>query len=269
MRAVKSFIFIVVGAYIALLALLFVMQRTLLYRPDASDMEAMRAKMPGVERIFLKTADGQTLVAWHRAPREGQPLFIYLHGNAANLTARNTRLMGLAGQGWGFIAVSFRGYGGSTGSPTEAGLIADGEAAYAKAIELGIDPRRIFLFGESLGTGVAIALAGKREVAGLVLEAPYSSTADVARSIYWYVPVGLLMRDQFLSDSRVKSVRVPILIMHGDADRVVPIRFGEKLFAAANEPKEFLRVPGAGHQPLDDPRAQKRLVEWVNEVMAR
>ena len=269
MRLVKSFLFIALGSYIALLALLFVMQRSLLYRPDASDMEAMRAKMPGVERLALQTADGETLVAWYRAPREGQPLFIYLHGNAANLAARNTRLMGLAGQGWGFLAVSFRGYGGSTGSPTETGLIADGEAAYAKAMELGVPPRRIFLFGESLGTGVAIAVAGRREVRGLVLEAPYSSTADVARSIYWYVPVGLLMRDQFLSDARVKSVRAPIFIMHGEDDRVVPIRFGEKLFAAANEPKEFFRVPGAGHQPLDDARAQRRLVEWVNEVMAR
>jgi fermentation-respiration switch protein FrsA (DUF1100 family) len=230
-------------------------------------MEAMRAKMPGVERLSLKTADGETLVAWHRAPREGQPLFIYLHGNAANLSARNTRLMGMASQGWGFLAVSWRGYGGSTGSPTEEGLIADADAAYTKALELGVAPQRIFLLGESLGTGVAIALAGKREVAGLALEAPYSSTADVARSIYWYVPVGLLMRDQFLSDARVKSVRAPILIMHGEDDRVVPIRFGEKLFAAANEPKEFLRVPGGGHQPLDDPRAQRRLVEWVNEVM--
>lgn len=263
----KSFVLVVACAYIALVALLFVMQRSLLYRPDASDMDAMRATMPGVERLALKTSDGETLVAWHRPPRDGQPLFIYLHGNASNLAGRNTRLMGLAAQGWGFLAVSFRGYGGSTGSPTETGLIADGEAAYAKALELGVPPNRVFLFGESLGTGVAIALAAQREVGGLVLEAPYSSTADVARSIYWWVPVGLLMRDQFLSDSRVRDVRAPIFIMHGEADRVVPIRFGEKLFAAANEPKEFLRIPGGGHQPLDDPRARKRLVEWVGEVM--
>ncbi|MFN3891679.1 MAG: alpha/beta hydrolase [Beijerinckiaceae bacterium] len=258
---------IAVGAYVALVAALYFMQRSLLYRPNAADMEATRATMPGVERMTLKTVDGETLVAWHHPPREGQPLFIYLHGNAANLAARNTRLMGFARQGWGFLAVSYRGYGGSTGAPTEDGLIADGEAAYAKARELGISPERIFLFGESLGTGVAIALATKHQVRGLALEAPYSSTADVARSIYWFVPVGLLMRDQFLSDERVKTVRAPLFIMHGEADRVVPIRFGEKLFAAANEPKEFFRVPGGGHQPLDDPRAQKRLVEWVNDVM--
>lgn len=266
MRVLKAFLITAAGAYIALVCALFFMQRSLLYRPNASDMEAMRATMPGVERLTLGTRDGENIVAWLHPAREGEPFFIYLHGNAANLSARNTRLMGLARQGWGFLAVSFRGYGGSTGSPTEDGLISDGEAAYAKARELGVPPDRIFLFGESLGTGVAIALATKHPVGGLVLEAPYSSTADVASSIYWYVPVRLLMRDQFLSDERVKSVRAPIFIMHGEDDRVVPIRFGEKLFAAANEPKEFLRVPGAGHQPLDDPRAQKRLVEWVNGV---
>ena len=267
MRFLKTFLLIAAGAYIALACALFLMQRSLLYRPNPSDMEAMRATMPGVERFALDTADGQTLVAWHHPPREGAPFVIYLHGNAANLSARNKRLMSFAQQGWGFLAVSFRGYGGSTGAPTEDGLIADAEAAYAKARELGVSPERIFLFGESLGTGVAIALATRREVRGIALEAPYSSTADVASSIYWYVPVRLLMRDQFLSDERVKNVRAPILILHGDADRVVPIRFGEKLFAAANEPKEFFRITGAGHQALDDPRAQKRLVEWVNEVM--
>ena len=267
MRLLKSFLIIAAGAYIALVCALFVMQRTLLYRPNVSDMEAMRATMPGVERLVLKTSDGESIVAWHSPPREGEPLFIYLHGNAANLSARNLRLMSFARQGWGFLAVSYRGYGGSTGSPTEEGLIADAEAAYAKARELGLPPERIFLFGESLGTGVAIALAAKHPVRGLALEAPYSSIADVASSIYWYAPVRLLLRDQFLSDERVKSVRAPILIMHGDDDRVVPIRFGEKLFAAANEPKEFLRITSGGHQPLDDPRAQKQLVEWVGEVM--
>ncbi len=267
MRSLKTIFIAALGAYLALVAALFFMQRSLLYRPNPSDMEAMRATMPGVERLTLKSADGQTLVAWHHPARDGQPLFIYLHGNGANLTARNRRLMALAAQGWGFLAVSYRGYGGSTGSPTEDGLIADAEAGYAKARELGVEPDRIFLFGESLGTGVAIALAARREVRGVVLEAPYSSIADVASAIYWYAPVRYLLHDQFRSDERVKTMRAPLFIMHGDPDRVVPISFGEKLFAAANEPKEFFRVPGGGHQPLDDPRAQKKFVEWVREVM--
>ena len=263
----KHVLIIAASVYITLVALLFFMQRSLLYRANAADMEAVRATMAGVERLVLTTSDGERIIAWRRAPGEGQPLLIYLHGNAANLTARSARLMRFAQQGWGFLAVSYRGFGGSTGSPTEVGLIADAEAAYSSALASGVPPDRIFLFGESLGTGVAIALAAKHPVAGLALEAPYSSTLDVARSIYWFAPVGLLMRDQFLSDQRVKNVRAPILIIHGDADRVVPIHFGQKLFAAANEPKEFFRAPGAGHQPLDDPQAQKRLAEWVGEVM--
>ncbi len=267
MRALNFVLIAAASVYLALVAALFFMQRSLLYMPNRSDMETMRASLPGVERLTLKTADGETLVAWNHLAREGQPLFIYLHGNGANLTARNRRLMAMAAQGWGFLGVSYRGYGGSTGSPTEDGLIADAEAGYAKARELGYEPTRIFLFGESLGTGVAIALAARRDVRGVALEAPYSSIADVAASIYWYVPVRYLMHDQYRSDERVKNVRAPLFIMHGVADRVVPIRFGEKLFAAANEPKGFFRVSGAGHQALDDPRAQKRFVEWVNEVM--
>lgn len=270
MRGLKTFVIVVAGAYLALVAALFFMQRALLYRPNAADMEIARAATPGFERVTLEAADGERIVAWSHPPRDdAAPVFIYLHGNAANLAARTTRLRRLAQQGWGVLAVSFRGYGGSSGAPSEAGLIADGAAAYAHVRAMGVPPERIFLYGESLGTGVAVALAATRDVRGVVLEAPYSSTLDVARAIYWWVPVSLLMRDTFLSDERVKAVRAPLFIMHGDADRVIPIRFGEKLFAAANEPKEFFRLPGGGHQPFDDPRAQQRLVQWVGETLAR
>jgi hypothetical protein len=256
-------------AYAAVVSFLFFAQRSLLYQPDRTDMEAVRVQLPGVERVDLRTADGERIVAWEKAPKPGRMLVIYLHGNGGSLTRRTTRLMSLARDGDGFLAVSWRGYGGSSGSPTEDGLIADAHAAYAHALSRGVPPSRIILFGESLGTGVAIALAASREVAGVALEAPYSSTADVARDIYWYAPVGLLMRDQFRSDLRVGGVRAPILIVHGDNDRVVPIRFGERLYALANQPKEFLRLPGAGHQALDDPRAQARFTSWRDALLER
>jgi len=256
-------------AYAAILSFLFVSQRSLLYRPDPADMEAVRATLAGVERVDLRTTDGERIIAWEKAPQPGRQLVIYLHGNGGNLTRRTTRLMNMARDGDGFLAVSWRGYGGSGGAPTEDGLISDAHAAYAPALTRGVSPSNIILFGESLGTGVAIAIASRKDVAGVALEAPYSSTADVARDIYWYVPVGLLMRDQFRSDLRVANVRAPILIMHGDADRVVPIRFGERLYALAREPKEFVRLPGAGHQALDDPRAQARFIAWRDALRAR
>lgn len=269
MRALKSALFVAIVAYVSAVAILFFMQRSLMYRPNPAGMEDARARLPGVERVELRTADGERLVAWEKAPQPGGLLFIYLHGNAANLSRRTGRLMSLTKDGDGFLAVSWRGYGGSTGAPTEEGLIADAEAAYAHARAQGVEPARIVLFGESLGTGVAVALATRRPVAGLALEAPYSSTADVARAIYWYAPVGLLMRDQFRSDLRIREVRAPVFIMHGEADAVVPIRFGERLFALANEPRDMARLPDVGHQPFDDPQARARFDAWLAAIRPR
>ena len=119
------------------------------------------------------------------------------------------------------------------------------------------------LAGESLGTGVAVALASRSEVAGVLLDAPYSSTVDVAAERYWMFPVRWLMKDTFHSDERIGNVRAPLLILHGEADRTIPIRYGERLFALANEPKTFLRVPGAGHLVMTKPEGLAKLREWI------
>ena len=128
------------------------------------------------------------------------------------------------------MALSYRGYGGSTGKPTEAGLIEDARAAYAYAAERY--PGRIVLWGESLGTGVAVALAAEKPVTHLILDAPFTSAVDVAaRDLYRFLPVRLLMKDQFRSDRRIKHVKAPVLILHGEADDIMPIRYGERLLA--------------------------------------
>jgi uncharacterized protein len=108
------------------------------------------------------------------------------------------------------------------------------------------------VWGFSLGTGVAVAIASEHPVAKLILEAPYTSTVDVAASLLPIVPVSLLMRDQFHSDRRIGRVTVPLLVIHGDADPTINIRFGERLFAMAHEPKQFVRFPGGGHENLDE-----------------
>ena len=161
------------------------------------------------------------------------------------------RFKGITADGTGLVALSFRGYAGSTGSPSEQGLLLDAAAAYAFT-----KPRyaadRIVVWGFSLGTGVAVAVASEHPIGKLILEAPYTSTVDVAASLLPIVPVGLLMRDQFHSDRRIGEVKVPLLIMHGENDPAIPIRFGERLFGMANAPKRFIRFPGGGHENLDD-----------------
>jgi len=149
------------------------------------------------------------------------------------------------------LALCYRGYGGSTGSPSEAGLIRDALAAYDYAVARQ-PAARIVLWGESLGTGVAVALAAERDVGGVILDAPFSSIADVGAAAYPFAPVRWLIKDPFHSDRRIARVHAPLLIRHGEGDAVVPIRFGERLFALANEPKRFERFAGEGHVITDE-----------------
>src|SRR5262249_41881837 len=143
------------------------------------------------------------------------------------------------------------GYAGSSGSPSEQGLLRDAAAAY-DFTSARYDASRIVVWGFSLGTGVAVSIASEHPIGKMILEAPYTSTVAVAASLFPIVPVSLLMRDQFHSDRLIERVTAPLLIMHGDADPAIPIAFGERLFALAHQPKQFVRFPGGGHDNLDD-----------------
>jgi len=241
---------IALAAFVALYAALFLAllfgQRKILFWAHAAEVDpatlGLKAKV-----LRLKTEDGETLLAWSVPPAPGRPLILYFHGNAGGLDLRAERFRAMVKAGMGLIAIEYRGYASSTGSPSERGLKLDGEAAYAAAIASGVEPERIVALGESLGSGVAVALAARHKVGALVLDSPYSSIVDVAAAAYWFVPVRALIRDPFRNDLLIGSVNAPTLMVHGTKDRVVPLRFGEKLFALANPPKEFWRVEGAVH----------------------
>jgi uncharacterized protein len=239
-----------VCAYVLLVGVLYVLQRSLLYHPTTTRISPTAAGLPEAQEVVLTTGDGEKLIAWHVPPRGDKPVVIYFHGNAEIVAWRAKHHRATIADGTGLIALNFRGYGGSTGTPTEDGLHRDAQAAYAFAAER-YPPRRIVLWGQSLGTGVAVRLASEKPVGKLILEAPYTSTADVAASLYPWVPVRWLMKDQLRSDQWIGAVHVPLLVMHGALDDVIPIRFGERLFALANEPKRFIRYDNAGHNDLD------------------
>ena len=241
---------IVAAAFVGFVALMYVAQRTLMYHPDRLRTSPAAAGFPAAQEIELHSADGETLIAWHVPPQGDQPLVLYFHGNAGALAYRVDRFRALIADGLGLLAVSYRGYGGSTGRPSEAGLIADAEAAYAFATA-SIPAERIVVWGESLGTGVAVALAARRPIGRLVLEAPFTSAADVGARVYWFLPVQSLMKDPFRSDTHIGKVTAPLLILHGERDTVVPFEFGQRLFALANKPKRLARFPEATHADLD------------------
>jgi len=166
------------------------------------------------------------------------------------LRYRVERFKKLIADGIGLVALEYRGYGGSGGSPSERGLIADGEAAYAFAAAR-YSVQQIVLWGESLGSGVAVALAAEKPVGRVILEAPFTSAAAVGAEHYWYMPVRLLMKDQYRSDERIAKVTAPLLILHGVHDQIVPYAMGERLFELANKPKHIVRFLDGGHEDLD------------------
>lgn len=209
------------------------------------------AGLPEAEEHVLTTDDGEKVIVWHVPAKPGRPVVLFFHGNGDFLAGRVDRFRNLISDGTGLVALSFRGYAGSTGSPSEEGLLKDAAAAYSFTAAR-YDAGRIVAWGFSLGSGVAVAIASERSIGKLILEAPYTSTVDVAASLFRFVPVRWLMRDQFRSDERIARVTVPLLVMHGDADPAINIRFGERLFALAREPKQFVRFAGGGHENLDD-----------------
>ena len=244
-----KWLFIPAAFYLGLAALMYVVQRSLMYFPEAMRTAPAAAGFPQAQEVVLDTADGEKVIAWHVPPRAGQPVVLYFHGNGGSLRLRVDRFQRIAASGVGLVALSYRGYGGSTGKPTEEGLINDARAAYAFAAER--HPAPISVWGESLGSGVAVALAAEKPVARVVLDAPFTSTLDVARANYWYLPVSLLMKDQFRSDQRIARVKAPVLIMHGEVDQIIPISYGERLFAMIPGEKQFIRFRGAYHVDLD------------------
>jgi fermentation-respiration switch protein FrsA (DUF1100 family) len=236
--------------YGGVVALMYFGQRTIMYFPDTTRRPPASVGLPQAEEVELKAADGERLIAWHVAPPTGKPIVLYFQGNGGGLDLRAHRFAALTSDGLGLLALNYRGYGGSSGRPSEDGLRRDAAAAYEFAVaRYGAD--RVVLWGESLGTGVAVALAAERPVGRMLLESPFTSAAAVAASVYWFVPVRLLMHDQFHSDRRIAAVTAPILVLHGERDTVVPIRFGEQLYALIRAPKGFIRLPAAGHNDHD------------------
>ncbi|HUL89243.1 MAG TPA: alpha/beta hydrolase, partial [Pseudolabrys sp.] len=190
---------------------------------------------------------------------------VYFQGNAGALNLRAVRFKWLIADGTGLVALSYRGYGGSSGKPSEAGLISDALAAYDFAAAR-YPAKRIVLWGESLGTAVATALATKREVGALILDAPFTSAVDVGAAAYPFAPVRWFMKDTFHSDERIVRVDAPLLMLHGEQDRVVPIAFGERLFNLAREPKRMVRFPLGGHVDLDDHGAAEEVKAFLSEL---
>ena len=256
--------FITYGALVGVLALA---QRHLMYFPDTGKPDPADFGVPEMGEVILKTGDGLDLMAWYRAPRSDTlPVILYFHGNAGHIGFRAAKVRPYIDAGFGVLLLSYRGYGGNPGRPTEEGLYQDGRAAVAFVAGKGIPARRTVLYGESLGCGVAVQLAIEGTPAAVVLEAPFTSTADIAAKHYPFVPVRYLVWDRFDSMDKIGAVQAPLFFLHGERDRIVPVGYGRKLFEAAPEPKSARYFAEAGHNDLYSYGAAEAVIGFIREV---
>ncbi len=229
----------------------YMFQRIFIYRPAKRDYRSPASlHLSGVDEVWLNTLDGEQLLTWQIKPRSGMPTILYLHGNNCNLSNRLERVSRFLRDGYGLLMPSFRGYGVSTGSPSELNNVNDALFAYDQLHQSGVSGADIILYGESLGTGVAVQVAARRSIGAVILEAPFTSLRDLARHRLRSLPAYSFLKDKFNSLEHIKQVTAPLLIVHSLGDEVIPIAFGRWLFDAAPGPKEFLRVRGAGHYGL-------------------
>ena len=242
------------------------LHRYFVYIPDRVRVAPKDTGLLDVEEVVFKAADGTKLVAWHLAARKGMPTLLYFTGNSGNVAKRAGKIKAIGADGYGVFMLNYRRCGGSEGRPTEKRIAADAVSAYDYLRGLGVAPHDIVAYGESLGTAVAARLALQRHVEGLVLEAPFTSIVDVGKLMWKYFPLDLIMADRYRTIDLIGRVTVPLLIVHGGRDAIIPLGQARHVFHAANEPKSFAIVPQAGHTDLFERGAWEKVRGFLESL---
>jgi uncharacterized protein len=262
---IAALVFAIV-AYLGVCVWFWAHQRELLYTPGGERSTPAAVGVPWLTAVDIRTEDGERLDGWWAPPPAGHGVVIFFHGTPGTLAYTVWRLIDLAQAGLGVLAIDYRGYGGSTGKPSEDGLKADARAAF-DFVHRAAPAARVAVFGESLGTGVAVALARERPVAGVLLNAPYASLIRHWRVHAPPLPYRWLLTERFDSEAAVAELGVPLMILAGTADDATPIDEARRLFAAARDPKTMIEVEGAGHLAAWDGEAKatalRALVAWT------
>ncbi len=254
-----------VVVYLLLCGAVFVMQRSLLYPAARQVPNLANHDVAGLHEVTTQTPDGLTLRHWYVPPSApGAAVLVVFHGNAGHLGERLPKLAPIIEAGFGILFAGYRGYSGNPGKPTEDDLTADARLLLDWLAAQGVAPDRTVVYGESLGTGIAVKMAAERETAAVILESPYTSIAEVAQTHYWYLPAKWLVLDKWDSMARIGKLRAPLLVLHGARDKTVPTRYGRTLFAAAPEPKELLILERGAHNDLYDfPEVAERVIAFL------
>lgn len=259
---------------VAILALLFTgvlfgMQERFLFFPERLPKDYDFALPAYGEEVFFDAEDGVSIHAlWYRAPEEeSRGVILYFHGNAGSLSSWKTVAPLFLSLDYDLFIIDYRGFGKSEGYLSEEGLYRDGRGAYLALLERGYEANQIVVLGRSIGTGIATEIASTHEVAGLILETPFTNLMDLATS---HIPVlpRLLLTYRFKNDEKSSRIDVPTLVLHGDNDEVIPFAMGEELYEKLHQPKRFLRLQGARHNDITShPEYLPGLDKFLNELV--
>lgn len=270
-KTLMEYVWLLVISYVAVVAILALAQRSLMYFPD----DNLPPPPSDFTATTFQTHDGLTIPAWFKPPQtEDAPVLLFFHGNAGNLSYFVDKVRPTTSNGAGLYMPEYRGYGGAPGSPNEADLVADGIAALEALGAQGINANRVVVYGLSLGSGIAVQLAAHQAdkgepLAAVILEAPYSSTLDVAQWRFPIIPVGLFMKDTFKSTDFIADISAPLIILHGTKDGIIPQRFGKRLFERAVAPKEFVSLERENHIMDGRGRVRREILGFLERLEAQ
>ena len=252
--------------YFLVLVYLYFFQRNLMYHPNENNYSNDELKV-NVEKIKVITKDGIDLLGWyHEKNLKEFKTLLFFHGNAGSLENRIHKLNKFGEMKINFLIIAWRGFSGNKGKPSEKGLYEDGQSAIQWLLEKGLNEKDIIIYGESLGTGIATHLSQNKDFAGVILETPFTSMVDAAKTFYPYIPVNLLLKDKFKNEDKVKNINSPILIMHGEADQIVPFAMGKRIFEVANEPKFSYFTKHDNHMMEYDENLLKALNSFLKSL---
>ena len=236
---ILSIVGLVVLIYLTITSVLYYSQRSLLYHPTENNYSGDQLTVP-IDKVRIKTDDNIELLSWyHDKDIQNYKTILFLHGNAGSLENRIHKINHFNEMEINFLIISWRGFSGNEGKPTEEGLYKDAKSAVKWLINKGVKKENIIIYGESLGTGVATEISQNESFAGIILESPFTSMVAAGKSKYPIFPIGLLLKDKYESDKKIKNIKSPVLVMHGEADTIVPFWMGKKIYELANDPKYY------------------------------
>ena len=251
--------------YFLILFLTYVFQRNLLYHPKENNYSGDQLRI-SIEKVIIKTQDNIELIAWYYKKNNNRKTILFLHGNAGSLENRVHKINHFEDMNVNFLLLAWRGFNDNKGSPSEKGLYKDAQSAVDWLKFKGIEENNIIIYGESLGTAVAVEIAQNKNFAGIILESPFTSMIDAGKNVYPYLPVRLLLKDKYESDKKIKNINSPILIMHGKVDNIVPFYMGKKMYELANQPKYSYFSEYDDHMMEYNEKLLKALKDFIDSL---